>query len=76
MAREKLGKVVGQVGGFRIRMEMKNIQKIETDRFGRRKVTESKRCFTGKYGVYAGRNLCKNGLTKEKAIQYAKSYNE
>ena len=57
-------------------MEMTEKQSFEVDRFGRKKVTGSKRCFTGTYGVYAGRNLCKGGLTKERAIAYAKSYNE
>ena len=74
--RTKLGKVVEQVGGYRIRMEMEERQSFEEDRFGRKRVTGSKTCFTGKYGVYAGRNRCKGGLTIEKAIEYANSYSE
>jgi len=72
--KNKLGKVIGQVGGYRIRMEMEDRQSFEIDRHGRRRVTGSKTCFTGKYGVYAGKNLCKGGLTKEKAYEYATAY--
>jgi len=75
MAREKLGKVVKQVGGYRIRMEMEERRSYVEDRFGKKKQTGSKRCFTGKYEIYAGRNLCKGGLSLEKAIEHAKSYN-
>lgn len=74
--RNKLGKVVEQIGGFRIRMEMEERNNYEMDRFGRKRpVGTSKRCFKGTYGVYAGRNLCKGGLSIEKAREYADSYN-
>ena len=72
--KRKLGKVVKQIGGYRIRMEMETRNSYKIDRFGRKESTGSKVCFTGKFGVYAGKNLCKGNLSKEKAVKVAKNY--
>lgn len=72
MAREKLGKVVENIKGFRIRMEMEERSSYgEPNRFGKKKLLGTKSCFTGKYGVYAGKNLRKGGLTLDSAREFA-----
>jgi len=75
MVKDKLGKVVGTVNGYKVRVMLKTVQKVDVDRFGRRKVLESNMLPSGKFGIYAGKNLCREGFkTKDEALAFAKEY--
>jgi len=72
---KKLGKIVAQVGGYRVRQMMENRDTSVMDRFDRVKSRSSKMCFTGKFGIYAGRKLCKDGIASlEKAAEIIRQW--
>lgn len=72
----KLGKVVGTVNGYKVRIMLKESYATKTDRFGRvQRTGESRWLHSGTYGIYAGKNLCRDGFkTVEDALEYAKEY--